>query len=677
MSMPNRLSSSTSPYLLQHADNPIEWYPWSAEALSRAKQEDKPILLSIGYSACHWCHVMAGETFEDPQVTAIMNQHFVCIKVDREERPDIDQVYIEAVQAMGLQAGWPLHVFLLPNQQPFYGGTYFSNPAWKELLLQIATAFKDHRQQLEASAAQFTQTLHTRSIGVREQGKNHSRASLATLQHIFQTIYQDLDLVRGGVQGAPKFPMPSVGAFLLNYYRLTHDQRALDQLTITLTQMACGGIYDQLGGGFARYATDINWLVPHFEKMLYDNAQLISLYAQAYLSTPDKLYKEVMEQSIAYLEREMADSQGGFYSSMDADSEGVEGKFYTWTPQEVAHVLKEDGSWFAEHFPIVPWGHEEQDVYILTRNSHLLPTEAQIAKLQAARQALFDTRAKRTKPPVDNKILASWNGMLLQALVDAYYALGASHFLELAYRNVAFMQQYLMKDNQLSHSYYQGKLGNTSYLEDYAWIARGLISLYQATFEETWLTQAASLVDYAIQHFWDEQTCLFYMTEEGEDKLIVHPREIFDQALPSSNAVMAHNLFYLSILLGREDYVTRAQQMVDSIMPLLEEAPLYLTHWASLYVQLQQVITVAIVGPQYKTWAYKVKQHYPGVVLAGTAMESNLPLLKNKKASRNQSSIYICYDKACQLPVQSLEEAFIQLNKYPELLLSSKPATLN
>lgn len=670
MSMPNRLSASTSPYLLQHVYNPIQWYEWSKEALIKAQDEDKPILLSIGYAACHWCHVMARETFEDPEVATIMNQHFVCIKVDREARPDIDQVYIEAVQAMGLQAGWPLHVFLLPNQQPFYGGTYFATSAWKELLTQIAAAFQQHRPQLEASATQLTKTLYAHSIGSYGGDGVQQVARLATLQHIFQTIYQDLDLVRGGVQGAPKFPMPSVGAFLLHYYRLAHDQRALDQLTLTLNKMACGGIYDQLGGGFSRYATDGAWLIPHFEKMLYDNAQLISLYAQAYLTTPDKLYKEVIAQTISCLEREMMDPQGGFYSSMDADSEGVEGKFYIWTPQEIVHALREDASWFMEYYSMIPWGHREEKTYILARDLRLAPTEDQTAKLQAAKQALFDARSKRIKPSVDDKILASWNGMLLQALVDAYYALGTSHFLELACKNAAFMQQYLMRDHQLSHSYYQGQLGSNGYLEDYAWVARALISLYQATFEETWLTQAASLVNHAIQRFWDEEMHLFYSTATGGDELIARPREVFDQAIPSSNAIMAHNLFYMSFLLDREDYAVSAQQMVDSIMPLLQETPLYLTHWASLCaLQLQQVVTVAIVGPQCKIWAYEIKRRYPDVLLVGAVAESKIPLLKDKKTSANQSSVYICYGRACQLPVQSLAEALAQLDASSKAIL--------
>lgn len=661
--MPNKLLGSASLYLLQHAHNPIEWYPWSAAALSRAEQEDKPILLSVGYAACHWCHVMARETFEDPEVAVIMNQHFVCIKVDREERPDIDQVYVEAVQAMGLQTGWPLHVFLLPNQQPFYGGTYFSNPAWKYLLLKIATAFKDHRQQLEASATQFTQTLLTSSIGVRKQQGDYPSASLATLQSIFEAIYQDLDLVQGGVRGAPKFPMPSIGVFLLSYYRLTHDQRALDQLMLTLNQMACGGIYDQLGGGFARYATDETWFIPHFEKMLYDNAQLVSLYAQAYLDIPAQLYKEVIEQTIACMERDMMDPQGGFYSAIDADSEGVEGKFYTWTPQEVAHVLRERSACFIKYYPMLLVSYEEEEAHIITRNPYLIPTEAQTAELQVLKQALFDYRLKRTNPHVDKKILASWNGMMVQALVDAYYALSKSHFLELACNNAACVKRYLMKDNQLSHSYYQGQVGSSSYLEDYAWVAKALISLYQATFEENWLVQAVSLVNHAIQHFWDEEQQLFYSIAAGDDQLITRPMEIFDQAIASPNAVMAHNLFYLSALLSREDYATRAQQMIYSTMPLLQETPLYLTHWASVHaLQLQQVITVSIIGPQCKTWAYEIKKHYPAILLVGTATESELNLLEGKKASSNQSSIYICYDKVCQLPVQSLQEAFTQLD---------------
>lgn len=663
MSIANRLSSSTSPYLLQHAYNPIDWYPWSAAALSKSKQEDKPILLSIGYAACHWCHVMAEETFEDPQVAAIMNQYFVCIKVDREERPDIDQVYIAAVQAMGLQVGWPLHVFLLPNQQPFYGGTYFSNLVWKELLLQIATAFKGHRQQLETSATQFTHALYARSMEVDKEGKDPTTASLATLQHIFETIFQDLDTLRGGLQGAPKFPMASVGIFLLDYYRLTRDQRALNQLTLTLTHMACGGIYDQLGGGFARYATDADWLIPHFEKMLYDNAQLLSLYARAYLLIPDKLYREVIAQTIACMQKEMLDPQGGFYSSMDADSEGVEGKFYTWTLQELVHVLQEDSAWFVKYFPMVLGAHEEEKVYIITRNPQLLPTAAESAKLQAAREVLLNTRSKRTKPSIDHQILASWNGMMLQGLLDAYYALGDPNFLELACKNAAFIQQYLVADNQLRHSSYQGKLGDNSYLEDYAWVIRALISLYQVTLEADWLANAASFLDDAIQHFWDESKGLFYLTPTGAEKLIARPREIFDQAIPSSNAVMAHNLFYLSILLDRQDYATKARQMIESIMPLLQKNSLHFAHWASFCaLQVEQVIIVAIVGPQCTRWAYAIKKHYPQVLLVGAGMESNMPLLKHKKAYDNQSSIYICYDKTCQLPVYSLEEAFIQLN---------------
>lgn len=659
MLIPNRLANGISPYLLQHAYNPIDWYRWSAEALSRAKQEDKPILLSIGYAACHWCHVMARETFEDLQVADIMNEYFVCIKVDREEQPDIDQLYIEAMQAMGLQVGWPLHVFLLPNQQPFYGGTYFPKLAWKELLLQIATAFKEHRQQLEDSASQFTKALYRHCSGAREQGNDNIRTSLATLGSIFQSIYQELDNVRGGIKGSPKFPIPSVGAFLLNYYRLTHDQRALDQLTLTLIQMACGGIYDQLGGGFARYATDSDWLIPHFEKMLYDNAQLISLYAQAYLSTQNQLYKQVIVETVACLERELMDSQGAFYSSIDADSEGIEGKFYTWSPAEVAHVLQSDFSWFVEYFHMVPCEQAGQGAHILARNSHVEVPEAQTAKLEAAKQALFDRQSQRTKPSVDNKILASWNGMLLQALVDAYYALGNPHFLELACKNAAFMQQYLIKDNQVIHTYYQGKLGNNSYVEDYAWMIRALISLYQATFEETWLAQAASLLDHAIQRFWEEQTCLFCTTKEGEYMLIAHPKEVFDQAIPSSNAVMAHNLFYLSTLLGRKDYAFQAQQMIRQIMPLLQENPFYLTHWASLCaLQSKQVITVAILGPQCKAWAYELKKTYPDILLVGTTTESKIPLLKDKRTTGSQSSIHICYEQTCQLPVESLQEAF-------------------
>jgi hypothetical protein len=670
MHQPNALIHTTSPYLLQHAYNPIYWYPWGEEALIKAQQEDKPILLSIGYAACHWCHVMARESFEDEEVAAIMNKYFVCIKVDREERPDIDQVYMAAMQAMGLPAGWPLNVFLFPNQQPFYGGTYFPTKIWKQLIENIARAFKNNRQQLAESASQFTKNLHANTPTVHQLSEPTEEFSLATIKQIFQTIYQSLDHEKGGIQGTPKFPMPSIGAFLLDYYRLTQDAQALDQLKLTLTNMAYGGIYDQLGGGFCRYATDEDWLIPHFEKMLYDNAQLISLYASTYLTTQDALYKSVVEQTITFIEQEMMDEKGGFYGALDADSEGLEGKFYTWTQQEIKQILGKDAPLLIEYYNLTEQGNWKHGANILHRNlikileTSSLNQEATQKKLQQAQKTLFDKRKTKKRPALDDKILTSWNGMMLQALVDAYYALGDARLLDLALQNAAFIVNHLMQeDDSLWHTCRKGQVGAIGYLEDYAWVAKAFISLYQATFEEEWLYKAEKLVVYAIKHCWDDQAKLFYFTEQSAKELIIRPREVFDQVIPSSNAVMAHNLLYLSILLDKEVYATIARQMLRSIDPLLHGLPLHLTHWASFYMlQLQVIPTVAIVGSQCKAWARAVKQKYPQVLVVGTVKGSNLPLLIDKKTDSNKATIYICCGKTCQAPVHSLEEAFIQLN---------------
>lgn len=651
--MPNRLLHTTSPYLLQHAHQPVDWYPWGEEALQKAQREDKPLLVSIGYAACHWCHVMAREAFSDPEAAAIMNEHFICIKVDREERPDIDQVYVAALQAMGLQAGWPLHVFLMPDQKPFYGGNYFSPAAWKQVLWQVAQAFQDHREQLTASATQFTQALNEEVIEPNEED-----FTVIQPQQIFEKLYQTLDQEYGGLKGAPKFPMPSVGLFLLQYYRTTQDQKAVAQLELTLNCMAYGGIYDQLGGGFARYTTDEVWRIPHFEKMLYDNGQLLSLYAQAYTVTQKSLYKKVVRETVEFVTRELMQDDGGFYSALDADSEGVEGKFYTWTQSEIEEVLGDKAPFFIQQFNVTPSGNWKEGANILYQQSDSAP-KATNEKLEQARQILLAAREQRKRPAQDKKVITSWNAIMIQGLLDAYNALGEARYLTPALRNAQFIEQYLQQGIQLYHSYSQGQLGAHGYLEDYAWVAKAWISLYQATFEEHWLFAAEALTQYALEHFYDDEAGLFHFVEKSEARLIARPKGLFDEVIPSANSVMAHNLWDLGVLMNKETYTNISVQMLRKISPRFLHHTAYLTNWATLSIrQLQPPVVVAIVGPECRAWAHTLRQHLPGKAWwIGTETTSDLSWLAHKKAINSKTVIYICYQGTCQAPIHSLDEA--------------------
>lgn len=672
MPLPNRLSTTTSTYLLQHAHNPIDWYPWGEEALSRANQEDKPILLSIGYAACHWCHVMAYESFENEVVAAVMNSHFINIKVDREENPDVDQVAIAAMQAMGIQVGWPLHVFLMPNQQPFYGCTYLPTVAWKQLLNSVVNAFKEHRLQLLESSFYFTKTLQEDDIQYYRDVSSNSNLTQTAIQQIFQKIYKNLDPYQGGIQGGPKFPLPSISMLLLQYYLTYHDKGALQQLGLTLIKMAYGGIYDQLGGGFYRYTTDEAWKIPHFEKMLYDNAQLVSLYAHAYMATKDPLYKHIIKETVAFVLREMLDESGGFFSSIDADSQGQEGAFYTWTYQEIEGLLQEDTDLFTTYFSVTPNGNWHSGLNILYRNAEELTNELgyQTAiteeKLNQAKGILYNTReTTHIKPSLDTKVIASWNGMMLQALIDAYYALEDMHYLELALQNAACMEKYLMKGNQVWHSYSQGKHGRVGYLEDYAWLANAFISLYEATLQDYWIYKAEGLVQYVLHHFTHEHNNLFYFTDVKEPVFIKRTQEILDQVIPSSNAVMAHNLYRLGNLLKRESYTILFHKMLCEVARTLQHDPLYMTYWANLQLlKLRNIPVVVIIGSHSTTWASIIKRHYTEILLAGATCQPTIPWLTKYKMQEDKTTVYICDDTACYAPLYSLEEVLKWLSTW-------------
>ncbi|UTA66416.1 thioredoxin domain-containing protein [Emticicia sp. 21SJ11W-3] len=665
--MPNQLIHETSPYLLQHAHNPVEWYPWGEAALQKAQAENKPILVSIGYSACHWCHVMERESFENQQIADLMNAHLVCIKVDREERPDVDAIYMEALQAMGLQGGWPLNVFLMPNARPFYGGTYFPPQNWANLVVGIKRAFDENYDKLQESADGFTQNmLFSESEKYGLQADEELSFSEEELVAVFNRMRSNFDYERGGMNRAPKFPMPSIWKFMLRYYQFTKDERALQHLNLTLDRLALGGIYDILGGGWTRYSTDADWKVPHFEKMLYDNGQLVSLYAEAYALTRDHLYKERVTQTINWLQREMTSPEGGFYSALDADSEGEEGKFYIWKKQEIDYLLAEKSAEFNEAFNITEEGNWEHGNNILHLEDRLWGVDnTQWDKMFAT---LVEERSKRVRPGLDDKILCSWNGLMLKGLVDAYRYINDPAFLTLALANAHFIQTKMSvvvqtedghEGRGLWHNYKNGKATIIAYLEDYASVIDAYTALYQVTFDEQWLHEAEMLTDYVIANFYDTEDQFFYFTDSQGEQLIARKKELFDNVIPASNSIMAGNLYNLGIILDRRDFVDIARLMLAKMKKLVLTDTQWLTNWATLATQLvKPTAEVAIVGPDAQGVRAILDQTYgPNKVFAGSAEGSGLPLLQGRTAQDGRTMIYVCFDKTCQLPTDNISKA--------------------
>ena len=667
----NSLIKETSPYLLQHAYNPVEWHPWSLEALAKAKKEDKPIIVSIGYSACHWCHVMEKECFENNEVAKVMNEHFVNIKVDREERPDVDQIYMEALQSMSLGGGWPLNVFLTPDAKPFYGGTYFPAPHWTNLLEQIRQAFKNNRTDLEHSAEEFTKSLNNSDSHKYGLKKEIATFKKEELEPIFQKLEAKFDKRAGGPNKAPKFPMPSTYLFLLRYYQITKNEAALKHIKLTLDRMAYGGIYDQIGGGFARYSTDAEWFAPHFEKMLYDNGQLLSLYSEAYTLTRKPMYRDVVYETIEWLKNEMVNPEGGFYSAQDADSEGVEGKFYVWTQKEIKELLKEDAALFNEYYNIKEHGNWEEGENILFRNlsdeafanKFKLTKEALAKKVKGWKKILKEKRDKRIWPGLDDKTLASWNGLMLKGLIDAYRAFDEESFLKLAEANAVFLRDKMREGNKLYHSYKKGRATIDGYLEDYAFVIDGYIALYEADFNEAWLREAERLCDYAMKNFYDKDEEIFFFTDNNSEKLIARKKEIFDNVIPGSNSAMAINLFRLGIMLDHASYSEISLNMLSKVKHLVLEEPGYLSNWACLFsYQVQPTAEIAIAGKDYLEQRKSIdKIYYPNKILSGTPKESTLPLLQDRKAADGKTMIYVCYNKTCKFPVDNVEAAIALL----------------
>ena len=680
--MANRLAQETSPYLLQHKNNPVDWYPWSEEAFERARAEDKPVLLSVGYSACHWCHVMERESFEDEATAEIMNENFVNIKVDREERPDVDSIYMSAVQAMTHHGGWPMTVFMTPDGAPFYAGTYFppvpsrGMPAFKQVLLNLAEAYKNRRDEVLKSAEGVREYLQAATsasvpqVGISEELFTRAASSLVgQIDHRF-----------GGFGGAPKFPQAMNLEVLLRYYKRTNDRAPLTGLELTLRQMANGGIYDQLGGGFHRYSVDEYWLVPHFEKMLYDNALLARLYLEAYQATGDAFYRRIAEETLDYVARDMTAPEGGFYSAEDADSEGVEGKFYVWTPGEIEGALEPDEARLAIRFwDVTERGNfEGKNILYVPHPPEAVAAEFDISteelweKIVVIRQKLFAEREKRVRPGRDEKVLAAWNGLMLRAFAFAARVLEREDYRRIAEKNASFLLEKLRLDGRLRRSYKDGRPRFNGYLEDYACVVDGLVALYEATFETRWLAEAKALADAILELFWDEQRAAFYDTSADHEELVTRPRDVYDSAAPSGNSVAVDVLLKLSVLLDREDYRRRAEAILEGLSGAIARISGGFGRLLSaLDFYMSTPYEVAMIGnpeaPDTKALLAAVYSAYlPNKVVAGRSESDEeasrlVPLLADRSVRDGRATAYVCVQYACQSPTTDEEELKRQL----------------
>ncbi len=672
----NHLIHETSPYLLQHAHNPVQWYPWGEEALQKAKDEDKPILVSIGYSACHWCHVMERESFEDESTAALMNNYFINIKIDREERPDLDHIYMDAVQAMTGSGGWPLNVFLTPQAKPFFGGTYFppqqafNRSSWKEVLAGVHKGYHEKKEEILSQAENLTEhLLSSNSFGIQTKGSENEQSVFSdeSLQSIADAILANADTEWGGFGKAPKFPQTFCIQYLLRHYHFTRQEAALHQALLSLDKMIEGGIYDQLGGGFARYSTDAEWLAPHFEKMLYDNALLVGVMAEAYQVTGKKIYAVAIAQTLAFIEREMADEEGGFYSALDADSEGVEGKFYTWRKEEILQILEDGAAIFCEFYDISEGGNwEHTNILRITEPIELfaerkaLPLQQVETSLQTARQKLLQYRAKRIRPMLDDKILLGWNAMMNTAYCKAYAALGNDNYREKAIRNMAFLESKFVGDTgDWYHTYKQGKAKVPAFLDDYACLIQAYIHLQEITGVGDYLVKAKRITEFVIEHFEEAATGFFFYTHKGQTDVIVRKKEVYDGATPSGNAIMANNLLYLSVIFDKNEWRERSQQLLFSLGKAIVKHPTSFGVWAmTLQLATRGLVEIAVIGQRAKESLYPVLERYvPNkIIQAGETNSDYFPLLSGKKAGHNgETAYFLCKNYACKAPFFSVE----------------------
>lgn len=666
----NKLINETSPYLLQHAHNPVNWYPWGEEAFEKAKKENKPILISIGYAACHWCHVMERESFENEEIAKIMNDFFVCIKVDREERPDVDQIYMEAVQRLTGHGGWPLNCFVLPDGRPFFGGTYFRPDNWKNVLLQINDVYINQPAKIDEIAEEIKKGLQQSELITLPP--DIPLIKLGDLQNSYNKWAKRFDPLYGGNNRAPKFPMPNTYEFLFQYYVKTKDKSVLDHIELSLKKMYMGGIYDHVGGGFARYSTDKFWIVPHFEKMLYDNAQLVSLYAHAYQLTGDVLYKNVVTKTLEFVENELSDDNGGFYSSLDADSEGVEGKYYVWNKAEIDKILGDDSNLFCDYFNIKINGNWEdgKNIIYISKDKKGLLSKYNLnenvfdVKIQNALNKLKKVRNYRIKPGLDDKILTSWNALMLKGYIDVYNALGEEKYLVKALKNAQFIEKDLRKkDGGLWRSHKNGISKIDGFLDDYSFTIEAYIKLYQSTFDEQWLMKAKDLINYVSEHFSDNNTGLFYYTSLKTNDLIVRKKEIFDNVIPASNSSLAISFMMLGKLLADTSYLSVSQTMLKQLQETLKQNLSYCSNWGILALtNMNTIYELVIVGKDALNLRKTLsKEFLPNIIILGSTKENNkLNLLKNRYV-QEETYLYLCKDNVCLLPVKTIEDLLKQI----------------
>ncbi|MDH5296486.1 MAG: thioredoxin domain-containing protein [Nitrospirota bacterium] len=672
MAFTNRLIHETSPYLLQHAHNPVDWYPWGEEAFEAARKDDKLVLISIGYSSCHWCHVMEHEVFENNEAAILMNKHFICIKVDREERPDIDQVYMTAVQLMTQRGGWPLNCFALPDGRPIYGGTYFPLEQWKNLLQNLLEVKQREAEKFEEYATALARGVAMSDLVEVPTGE--VKFEPAFIDQLVSKWSGHWDTVHGGTGRSPKFPMPAQLDFLLSHIHLkkilhsTHDASWIStmqmHLDTTLKKMALGGIYDQVGGGFSRYSVDEYWKVPHFEKMLYDNAQLITVYARAYRASRVPLYREVIEQSCEFIERELTSPEGLCYSALDADSEGEEGKFYTWTKEEFVSVCGEDAELGLDYFSVNENGLWENDNYILLRGmddweyaeAHVIGLSTLQDSVGRIREKLLAARSQRIRPGLDNKCLASWNALMIEALVESFYATGRAEYLGRAERIANAVLRYMFHEGNLLHCRTNGKSTIMAFHDDYAFIANAFLSMYESTGQEQWLKTSEQLTDQAIAIFEESNHPLYWYSDERISRLFARKKEVDDNVIPSSNSVFALLLAKLASHLGREDFAEKSKSMLGSILPRLNYAGAY-SCWLQVYQWWAYAHhEVVFTGPRALSTLTGFKETYvPNCVVAASTVNSSLPLFQHRDV--NIAAIYVCSGSTCHAPVNELEQA--------------------
>ncbi|MEZ4810452.1 MAG: thioredoxin domain-containing protein [Allomuricauda sp.] len=673
----NDLIHETSPYLLQHAHNPVNWHAWKPEVLALAKKEDKPLLISIGYAACHWCHVMEDECFEDEEVAKMMNENFINIKIDREERPDVDQIYMDAIQMMSGNGGWPLNIVALPDGRPFWGATYVPKENWVKSLEQLSKLYKNDKSRVMQYAQDLSNGIN--AINLVENKSNSGIYSLDRLDAAVVQWSQYFDNFLGGYRRAPKFMMPNNWDFLLHYATTNSKPELMDQVNTTLTRMAYGGVYDHVGGGFSRYAVDTTWHVPHFEKMLYDNGQLASLYAKAYAVTKNELYKEVVEETIGFVQEELMDENGGFYSSLDADSldendELEEGAFYVWTEDELAQLLGTDFGIFKDYYNINSYGLWEHGNYVLIRDKddaeiaqkHTISVAVLKEKMENALKILKEARAKRAKPRLDDKILTSWNGLMLKGLVDAYRYLGNEEYLALALKNAKFLEKEMIKkDHSLYRNHKDGKSSINGFLEDYATTIEAYIALYEATFDDKWLNHAKSLLDYTKIHFLDPGSGMFFFTSDEDHSLIRRSIETNDNVISASNSIMAKNLLKFHKLYPEEGYGDMAQQMLKNVQENFDQTAQGFANWLHLVLyENQNFYEIAVVGDAYKKLGKEIGKNYlPNSILVGSKKEGPIDLLKNRDVE-GETLVYVCIEGTCKLPVTTAEGALEQIKSF-------------